>query len=96
MHTQPKRNEQTMQQAVDLQFRSALTFAYAWVIARVLASPWMDKGVNVTAVLLTYIGIAFVAVVLHSYVRGATKPKAVRALCYIVLGACCAAAPEFW
>jgi hypothetical protein len=83
-------------EAVDLQFRSALTFAYAWLVARVLVSPLLDTGVNVIAVLATYLGVAFVAMVLHGYLRNATNAKAVRALCFVVLGAVCAAAPEFW
>jgi hypothetical protein len=82
--------------AIQLQFRAALTFAYAWVIARVLASPLMNKTIDVNAVLLTYLGVAVVAILLHRYVRGATNVRAVRMLCFVVLGAVCAAAPEFW
>jgi hypothetical protein len=82
--------------AINLQFRAALTFAYAWVIARVLASPLMEQAVDATAVLLTYVGLAIAALALYQFVRRATNVKAVRTLCFVVLGALCAAAPEFW
>ena len=82
-------------QAIDTQLRAALAFAFAFVIARVLAAVAMGQSVNVAAV-LAYLLLGGVALVLRHTMSDATDVKLARAFSYITFGALAATAPEFW
>jgi hypothetical protein len=83
-------------EAIELQFRAALAFAYTFVIARVLAAAAMGNEINVLAVIATYLLLGGVAVVLRRVMHGETDQRAVRTMTYVTLGAFAATAPEFW
>lgn len=83
-------------QAIDHQLRAALSFAFAFVIARVLAAVAMGQPVHVAAVLATYILLGGVALVLRHTLGDATDLKLARTMSYITFGALAATAPEFW
>ncbi|GIK85300.1 MAG: hypothetical protein KJ018_18785 [Burkholderiales bacterium] len=83
-------------QAIDLQLRSALAFAYAFVIARVVAAAASGAEVNVVAVLATYLLLGGVAVVLRGTTPADTDVKQARTMAFVTLGALAATAPAFW
>ena len=83
-------------QAIDTQLRAALAFAFAFVIARVLAAVAMGQSVNVAAVLATYLLLGGVALVLRHTMSDATDLKLARTFSYVTFGALAATAPEFW
>ena len=83
-------------QAIDHQLRASLSFAFAFVIARVLAVVAMGQHVSVAAVLATYLLIGGVAVVLRHTLADASDLKLARTMSYITFGALAATAPEFW
>lgn len=83
-------------EAIELQFRAALAFAYTFVIARVLAAAAMGNEINVLAVIATYLLLGGVAVVLRRVMHGETDQRSVRTMTYVTLGALAATAPEFW
>jgi hypothetical protein len=83
-------------QAVETQFRSALAFAYTWVIARVLGTSLLGKDVDVIAVLCTYLLVAIVALGMRQLMISVKDRSLARTVGFVVLGALCAGAPEFW
>ena len=82
--------------AIDLQFRAALAFAYAFVIGRVLTHVATGHEINVIAVITTYLLLGVVAVVLRRRMHASTDAKVARTLCYVTLGGLAATAPQFW
>jgi hypothetical protein len=83
-------------QAVETNFRSALAFAYTWIIARVLGAALLGKDVDVIAVICTYLLVAIIALGMRQMMISAKDRLVVRTVGFIVLGALCAGAPEFW
>ena len=83
-------------QAIEVQFRAALAFAYTFVIARVLAAAATGSEINVFAVVATYLLIAAVAVVLRSTAPADGDVRQQRRVTYVTLGALAATAPQFW
>lgn len=83
-------------QAIDHQLRAALSFAFAFVIARVLAVVAMGQHVSVAAVLATYLLLSGVALVLRHTLSDATDLRLARTMSYVTFGALAATAPEFW
>ena len=83
-------------QVVETQFRSALAFAYTWIIARVLGAAMLGHSVDVIAVICTYLLVAIVALGMRQVMIGAKDRTLVRTLGFVALGALCAGAPEFW
>lgn len=89
-------NGYSTMQAVETQFRSALAFAYTWIIARVLGTSLLGKDVDVIAVVCTYLLIAIVALGMRQLMISAKDRTIARTVGFVVLGALCATAPEFW
>ena len=84
-------------QAVEQHFRSALAFAYTWIIARVLGtSLFGGKDVDVVAVVCTYLLVASVALGMRQMMLAGKDRMLARTLGFVLLGALCACAPEFW
>ena len=84
-------------QAVEMHFRSALAFAYTWIIARVLGTALVGgKDIDVVAVLCTYLLVAIVALGMRQMMISGKDRTLIRTLGFVLLGALCAGAPEFW
>ncbi len=84
-------------QAVERQFRAALAFAYTWIFARVLGTALLGgKDVNVIAVVCTYLLVAIVALGMRQMMIAGKDQALARTVGFVVLGALCACAPEFW
>lgn len=83
-------------QAIEIQFRAALAFAYTFVIARVLAAAAMGSDINVFAVVATYLLLGAVAVVLRRTIPAEADAKQARTMTFVTLGALAATAPAFW
>ena len=83
-------------QAIELQFRAALAFAYTFVIARLLAAAATGSEINGLAVVATYLLLAAVAVVLRRTTPVDGDGRQARTMTYVTLGALAATAPEFW
>jgi hypothetical protein len=83
-------------QAIEIQFRAALAFAYTFVIARVLAAFAQGREISVLAVVATYLLLAFVAVVLRRTTPADADAKQQRTVNFVTLGMLAATAPEFW
>jgi hypothetical protein len=84
-------------QAVEQHFRAALAFAYTWIIARVLGTAlFAGKDIDVVAVLCTYLLVAIVALGMRQMMISGKDRALARTLGFVVLGALCAGAPEFW
>jgi hypothetical protein len=83
-------------QAIQIQFRAALSFAYAFVIARVLAVASTGGEINVFAVVATYLLLGAVALVLWRTTPADANAKQSRTMTFVTLGAVAATAPAFW
>lgn len=83
-------------QAIEVQFRAALAFAYTFVIGRVLAAAAMGQEINVLAVVATYLLLGAVAVILRRTAPADGDARQQRTLTYVTLGALAATAPQFW
>lgn len=83
-------------QTLEIQFRAALAFAYAFVIARVVAAAASGTEINAGAVVATYLLLAAVAVVLRRTTPADADLKQARTVTFVTLGALAATAPAFW
>jgi hypothetical protein len=83
-------------QVIENQFRAALAFAYAFVIARLLGAVLTGHDVNVFAVVATYVVLGVVALGLRRTMGADTDARYARMMTYVTLGALAATAPEFW
>jgi hypothetical protein len=83
-------------QLLDNQFRAALAFAYAFVIARLFGIVMGGQEFSVGAVVATYLVLGAVAVGLRRSMSESTDARVARMMTYVTLGAIAATAPEFW